>query len=334
MVNIVNEQQQANKELLNEIETLKKQLSNKEQEITELKNLGEVSEEEEVEFKQEAMERIHQILVDMRERFPHCSKNIEQDLRELISRPLRNQFMTVCFQHSLMHNYKWEGKENLEKVVERIIIDYFEDTELATELKKDWKLWNQRAHIFSKIEEGGNIWGKPAKDIILKDIIGSKIEQIKDLEAEVEELEERVKIEQEQVKEVVATGEKWSKAQAEDIKEKNKKLKSASKKISHLEAQVEKLEEESSQKSKKIEKLSKQLTDSETQNENLKNSFYLDNKPLPALPVEENKLSTKQNIFKQLKTKAKVKFQKLQKLIKREKFHNQEVIAQIEVKSK
>ena len=111
-------------------------------------------------------------------------------------------------------------------------------------------------------------------------------------------------------------------------------LKSASAKISHLEAWVEKLEEESSQKSKKIEKLSKQLTDSETQNENLKNSFYLDNKPLPALPVEENKLSTKQNIFKQLKTKAKVKFQKLQKLIKREKFHNQEVIAQIEVKSK
>ena len=55
MVNIINEQQQANKELLNEIETLKKQLSNKEQEITELKNLGEVSEEEEVEFKQEAM---------------------------------------------------------------------------------------------------------------------------------------------------------------------------------------------------------------------------------------------------------------------------------------
>ena len=54
MVNIINEQQQANKELLNEIETLKKQLSNKEQEITELKNLGEVSEQEEAEFKQEA----------------------------------------------------------------------------------------------------------------------------------------------------------------------------------------------------------------------------------------------------------------------------------------
>jgi len=139
MKNIINEQQQANKELINEIETLKKQLSNKEQEITELKNL-EVSEQEEAEFKQEAIDQIHQILVDMKNRFPHCSKNIEQDLRKLISKPLRNQFMNVCFQHSLMHNYKWEGKENLEKVVERIIIDYFEDTELATELKKDWKL--------------------------------------------------------------------------------------------------------------------------------------------------------------------------------------------------
>ncbi|CAI2186541.1 13460_t:CDS:2 [Funneliformis geosporum] len=90
-----------------------------------------------------------------------------------------------------MHDYKWEGKENLEKVVERIIIDYFEDTELASELKK--------------------------------------IGNYENLEAKVEELEEKVKIVQEQVEEVVVT------AQAEDIKEKNKKLKSASKKISYLE---------------------------------------------------------------------------------------------------
>ena len=110
MVNIINEQQQANKELLNEIETLKKQLSNKEQEITELKNL-EVSEQEEAEFKQEAIDQIHQMLIDMRERFPYCSKNIEQDLRKLISKPLRNQFMNICFQHSLMYDHKWEGKE-------------------------------------------------------------------------------------------------------------------------------------------------------------------------------------------------------------------------------
>jgi predicted nucleic acid-binding Zn-ribbon protein len=111
MTNILKEQQQVNKELINEIETLKKQLSNKEQEITELKNLGEVSEQEEAEFKQEAINQIHQLLVDMKNRFPHCSKNIEQDLRKLISKPLRNQFMNICFQHSLMYVHKWEGKE-------------------------------------------------------------------------------------------------------------------------------------------------------------------------------------------------------------------------------
>jgi hypothetical protein len=64
------------------------------------------------------MERIHQILVDMRERFPHCSKNIEQDLRELISRPLRNQFINVCFQDSLYRRYIQEHNENQEKVIE------------------------------------------------------------------------------------------------------------------------------------------------------------------------------------------------------------------------
>ena len=65
MKNIINEQQQANKELINEIETLKKQLSNKEQEITKLKIL-EASEQEEAEFKQETIDQIHQILVDMK----------------------------------------------------------------------------------------------------------------------------------------------------------------------------------------------------------------------------------------------------------------------------
>ncbi|CAG8468268.1 12893_t:CDS:2 [Funneliformis mosseae] len=71
------------------------------------------------------------------QKFPHCNKNIEQDLRELISKPLRKQFMNICFQHNLMHDYNWKEKENLEEVVERIVIDHFESTELATDLLKD-----------------------------------------------------------------------------------------------------------------------------------------------------------------------------------------------------
>jgi len=66
--------------------------------------------------------------------------------------------------------------------------------------------------------------------------------------------------------------------------------------VSYLKARVEKLEEETSQK---IEKLSEQLVDSELQNENLKRLDYLNSKPLPALPIEEeNKILTKQSIFK------------------------------------
>ena len=45
--------------------------------------------------------------------------------------------MNICFQHSLMHDYNWKEKENLEEVVERIVIDHFESTELATDLLKD-----------------------------------------------------------------------------------------------------------------------------------------------------------------------------------------------------
>jgi len=57
------------------------------------------------------------MLVEMRNRFPHCSKNIEQYLRKLISKPSRKQFMNICFQHSLMHDYNWKEKENLEEVI-------------------------------------------------------------------------------------------------------------------------------------------------------------------------------------------------------------------------
>jgi len=56
---------------------------------------------------------------------------------------------------------------------------------------------------------------------------------------------------------------------------------------------------------------------------------------LSALPVEEeNKILTKQSIFKQLKIKAKAKIKKMQGLIKNDKFHNQEMIARVEIKSK
>ena len=60
---------------------------------------------------------------------------------------------------------------------------------------KDWKLHRDEPEIVPQIKKGGDIWGKPAKDIILKDIIESKVQRIKDLEKfkeQVEELEEKI----------------------------------------------------------------------------------------------------------------------------------------------
>ena len=65
MTNIISELQESNKKLIEENENLKKQLADKDQEINELKNPWEVSEQEEIEFMQEAIDQIHQILVDI-----------------------------------------------------------------------------------------------------------------------------------------------------------------------------------------------------------------------------------------------------------------------------
>jgi len=53
---------------------------------------------------------------------------------------------------------------------------------------------------------------------------------------------------------------------------------------------------------------------------------------LPALPKEEeNKIFKQTSIFKRLKSKAKIKVHYLKKLIKREKFRNQEMVTKIEI---
>jgi len=291
MVNIIEKQQQENKELLNEIELLKQQLADKDRELNDYKNT-EVSEQEEAEFKQKATERIHQMLVEMRNRFPHCSKNIEQDLRELISKPLRNQFMNICFQHSLMHDYNWKEKENLEEVVERIVIDHFESTELATDLLKDWKKWNERTHIFSQIKEGGEIFGRPAKDIILKDIIGGKDERIKELEAKIEELEKKVEgleddleMEREEAEKALNTAMKWREWQM--------KVKSI-----HVSREKWFL--------KRIEVLENNINWLRNKKQVLKE---YENKELPALPKKQSRLLKLKQLVNRVKEKSKEKFQ-------------------------
>ena len=80
-----------------------------------------------------------------------------------------------------------------------------------------------------------------------------------------------------------------------------------------------------------LRKNDQRFEDEAKEREELKIQLYLERKPLPALPKEENNTLTKQNTFKQLKTKTRVKVQQLQKLIKKEKFHSQAVVTKIEV---
>src|SRR6185369_1720905 len=82
-----------------------------------------------------------------------------------------------------------------------------------------------------------------------------------------------------------------------------------------------KLQEELAQKLEMLRKNDQRFED-EAKERELKIQLYLERKPLPALPKEENNTLTKQNTFKQLKTKTRVKVQQLQKLIKRKKFHS------------
>ncbi|CAG8599863.1 7018_t:CDS:2 [Funneliformis caledonium] len=63
-------------------------------------------------------------------------------------------------------------------------------------------------HNYKWEEERGEIFDQPTKDIILKDIIKSKIERIKDLEISVEELENEIQVEREKVKNILTVDEK------------------------------------------------------------------------------------------------------------------------------
>src|SRR5947208_15894121 len=96
-----------------------------------------------------------------------------------------------------------------------------------------------------------------------------------------------------------------------------------------------KLQQELAQKLEMIRKNDQRFEDEAKEREELKTQLYLERKPLPSLPKEvESRTLNKQSIFKQLKTKTKAKVQQLQRLVKREKPHNQEMVAKIEVSIK
>ena len=368
MVNVITELEKRNKELLNEIEQLKAPLQFKQLNSEEIREwiatvLSErhYTDNPDVDVVSEIMRVAHcdqenwawfckvypteaargNVILNAFSYYPYYKQTIKLfGVRDKAKRDIFINLIKLNSEESKELFRKWlkEGKIEDNLTLKEILENGYESwNSISVSCYNHYDL--RHLSLDELISSWNELTFKLDKDAKQKQELETKVQELEvkleEKEDMIEELEERVEIEQEQVKEVVACGEKWSKNQAEDIKEKNKKLKSASEKVYYLEARVEKLEEETSQKSKKIEKLSEQLVDSELQNENLKRLDYLNSKPLPALPVEEeNKILTKQSIFKRLKTKAKAKIKKMQGLIKKDKFHNQEMIAQIEIKSK
>jgi len=116
----------------------------------------------------------------------------------------------------------------------------------------------------------------------------------------------------------------------DEIKQKSLMLQKSDKMLEEEITKNAKLQEELAQKLEMLRKNDQRFEDEAKEREELKIQLYLERKPLPALPKENNTL-TKQNTFKQLKTKTRVKVQQLQKLIKRKKFHSQALVTKIEV---
>ncbi|CAG8720080.1 15330_t:CDS:1, partial [Funneliformis caledonium] len=117
----------------------------------------------------------------------------------------------------------------------------------------------------------------------------------------------------------------------DEIKQKSLMLQKSDKMLEEEITKNAKLQEELAQKLEMLRKNDQRFEDEAKEREELKIQLYLERKPLPALPKEENNTLTKQNTFKQLKTKTRVKVQQLQKLIKRKKFHSQALVTKIEV---
>ena len=158
----------------------------------------------------------------------------------------------------------------------------------------------------------------------------------KELNKVVFEVIEKLEQSSKDLAEAINKAEEWKNWQKgllnDEIKQKSLMLQKSDKMLEEEITKNAKLQEELAQKLEMLRKNDQRFEDEAKEREELKTQLYLERKPLPSLPKEvESRTLNKQSIFKQLKTKTKAKVQQLQKLIKREKFHSQEIVTKIEV---
>ena len=292
MTNIINEQQKENKELLNEIKTLKKQLENKED--------------------------------DFKLRIWNAIDNVKENKSPEIAGTL----MTLEQHFWPKDNWVNVQKEN---GVEKVIFGNQFTLENVVKGFTEWTLTNADSFSFiydknKKLEEKNAILEKGNTEL------KEELEKNKLLVEKWKARAEKAEIDNEIHLEALQTGgkERWTQkeASANEIAEKNQKLEISSKIIENKDARIGELEWELKQEREKVEVSNKIISEKESRNKNLteenkglQNQLHLAEKDLPALPKKQSK-------FRQLRTKLKTEFHQL---VENKKCQIQELVARIEV---
>ena len=319
MVNIIEAQQLENKLLIAEKQLLEKQLAKKE---------GQIKQAEEG-FKLKIWKALHKATNYSEKRSTHLM------LLENFGWAEKGWISSKGF--SILELNRYLERDRDERVFERYAVfskdftleNVFEDINQKMSEQEEFESVSLRVSQFFKSQ--------------LNEEIAELKKTIKELEAKQKELEETNKWFEREVAEGFKREDTHIETMWEVVgmaeKELGEKIDSLNDEIKTQSLMLQKsdkmLVEEIGKNTKlweELEEKSKMLAKSEAREEELKRQSALERKPLPALPKEEdeNKTLTK-TFFKRIITKARVKVQQLQKLIKREKLHSQTLIAKIEV---
>ena len=361
MVNILETQQKANKELLNEIEALKSRLADKDKEINELRERFGVNENNNLTTKEVRQQLIEAL------RDTHYTNNPDEELINDIMTyypgtnwpgfcenfPIKNSrqgHITLLYQFTMY----WKNSFKLWNTINEL-------KDSKNELVKEKKELEEKTKELTCFKEQTEGLAKKVGKLLLdyselseEDIENERIYwQI----GEPEELLEKIKkSELNELNEVVMriiakweidakthfisfteTGKLFNDTQkaelredsenkAREIEEKSKRLREAKDRINEQELLIKKLQQELEDNSKKLEESRKKNKEQEAQIGELKRSLhYAVDKPLPSLPRK-----IKQNKICQLGAKIKTGFQKL---VEKTKNQRQELIARIEIKT-
>jgi hypothetical protein len=338
MTNIINEQQNEYKELLNEIETLKKQLENKEDDFK-LRIWNAIDN-----VKENESPEIAGTLMTLEQHFWPRDDWVKIQKENGVEKVIFGNNFTLenvvkgFSEWTLLncdsYSYIYQKNEKLEEknaLLEKKVAELTPFKEQVENLKENMaKTLN--TYLKEEQQEEKNDWDYWHKED-LKELINEN--EDKPVEVAIEVIEKWEK-DAKDFSEVLDTAEEWKNWQKgllnDEIKEKSLMLQKSDKMLEEEITKNAKLQEELAQKLEMLRKNDQRFEDEAKEREELKTQLYLERKPLPSLPKEvESRTLNKQSIFKQLKTKTKAKVQQLQKLIKREKFHSQAIVVKIEV---